>query len=148
MTLHPTIPQSLLLACAPIGRLDADAVADALARGLAVGGWPETDRYALRGACADPELAQTLAEDRFDRRLHGSRALVIAVEQLSRDGFAGTAAFDLATRARQGGVPAFAIAARAEIDAFTARMLDLQVVLQARGARGLERAGERLAAVI
>jgi len=138
----------VLLACAPIGRLHADGVAAALALGLATGGWAETDSYALREAYTGAELAQALAEDRFEIRLRRARALVIAVEQLVRDGLAATAAFDLATRARQGGVPAFAVAARAEIDPFTARMLDLQVVLQARGPLGLQRAGERLAEAI
>jgi glycerate kinase len=147
-TTDPTIPRVPLLACDRIGRLGPGAVAEALARGLAAGGWPETDRYELHEAHAGPDLAEALAKDDFDRRLHRARALVIAVDELLRDDLAATAAFDLATRSRQGGVPTYALAGRVEIDAFTARMLDLQLVVQARGPRGLEQAARRLAAVI
>jgi hypothetical protein len=144
----PTIPRVVLLACAPIGGVQASGVAAALARGLAAGGWTETDAYPLDDDRAGPELAQALTEDRFERRLHRARALLIAVRELEQDGLPGTAAFDLATRARQGGVPAYAVAGRVEIDAFTARMLDLQLVLAAHGPGGLEQAGRRLAAAI
>ena len=40
-------------------------------------------------------------------------------------------AFEIATRARQAGVPAYAVTAENELDAFDARILDLQVILEA-----------------
>ena len=54
--------------------------------------------------------------------------------------------FEIATRARQAGVPAYAVTGENELDAFDARMLDLQVILEARTVRGLAAAGTKLAA--
>ena len=60
---------------------------------------------------------------------------------------AGSAAFEIATRARQAGVPAYAVTGENALGAFDARMLDLQLVLEARGPRGLAAAGRRLASL-
>lgn|GEM_PF-624702 len=57
-------------------------------------------------------------------------------------------AFEVATRARQGGVPAYAIAGISSLDAFDARILDLQEILLADSTRALTRAGKRLAGII
>jgi glycerate kinase len=56
--------------------------------------------------------------------------------------------FEIATRARQGGVPCYAIAAHNALDPFEARILDLQVVLEAGGERGLSAAGRKLAGLV
>ena len=57
-------------------------------------------------------------------------------------------AFEIATRARQGGVPAYAVTGENLLDAFDARILDLQVILQASSARALAAAGRRLAELV
>ena len=80
------------------------------------------------------------------RRAHAlARALVIALERLHERTLAGSRAFEIATRARQGGVPAYAVTAENALDAFDARILDLQLITQARSAKALTAAGRRLA---
>ncbi len=96
-----------------------------------------------------PAQLRGLLEGRgFDARMRPARAVIIAVEELSGETLAASAVFEIATRARQGGVPAYAVCARGELGAFDARMLDLQAVLRARGERALTAAGTRLAALI
>ena len=80
--------------------------------------------------------------------MHAARAVVIAVPALAEQTLAGSAAFEIATLARQCGVPCYAVAAKDELNEFDLRMLDLQLILKARGAGTLRTAGERLAGVI
>ena len=56
----------------------------------------------------------------------------------------GGGLFEVATRARQAGVPAYAVARRNDLDLFEMRILDLQVVLEAKDERELEGAGRAL----
>ena len=56
--------------------------------------------------------------------------------------------FEVATRARQSGVPCYAIVGEDALDAFDKRILDLDVVLEAASAGELERAGAALAALL
>jgi hypothetical protein len=73
---------------------------------------------------------------------------VIAAGRLADDTLAGSLAFEAATRARQGGVPACAVTAHHRLDPFEARIVDLQVVLEAGSARALAAAGRKLATLI
>jgi glycerate 2-kinase len=134
------IPETLLLASEPFGdRLSAEQVAAALARGLTAGGHPLVEQCPLTAG---------LAELGFDARMRRSRAVVIAAARLDERTLAGSLAFEIATRARQAGVPAYAVTACDELDSFDARMLDLQLVLEARDTPALVAAGKRLAAVV
>jgi hypothetical protein len=45
-------------------------------------------------------------------------------------------------------VPAYAVTGENALSLFDARILDLQVILQARDTRALRRAGEKLAGVV
>ena len=56
--------------------------------------------------------------------------------------------FEIATRARQAGVPAYAVAGRNRLDSFDARILDLQLVIEASSERALVAAGRTVATVI
>lgn len=141
------IPHHVLLACSRLaGGLDASAVADAIDRGLQRGGAPAPDICPLPARREDP--ARLLRRLDFDRRMLAARALVLAVARLTPRTLARSLAFELATRARQSGVPCYAIAARSTLDAFDGRMLDLQVVLQGGDAKELEAAGRRLAGIV
>jgi hypothetical protein len=80
--------------------------------------------------------------------MRAARAVVIARERLDDRTLAGSVAFEAATRARQGGVPAYAVTAHDELDPFEARIVDLQVVLQAADTRALSAAGKKLAALV
>ncbi len=70
------------------------------------------------------------------------RAVVIACARLHDRTLAGSVTFEVATRARQAGVPAYAVAGRDELDPFEARILDLQVISRPDAA-GAERGGPR-----
>lgn len=73
-----------------------------------------------------------------------ARAVVIATHRLDEQTLAGSPAFELATSARQNGVPAYAVTAENNLDPFDARMLDLQVILEVSSARALAAAGRKL----
>jgi glycerate kinase len=126
--------------------LAAAAVARALARGLTAGGVPAPDEFLLDGPAR--ETSRQLDELDFDGRMRASRAVIIAARALDEGTLAGRPAFEIATRARQAGVPAFAVAAASSLNDFDARILDLQAILIAADARALARTGRRLAELI
>ena len=137
----------LLLVGEPFGAtLGADAVSRWLARGMQEGGLPEPDVLTLPSDLrAGPELQGVLQREHFLQRLPAARALLIAAARLDGDVLQDTPAFELATRARQGGVPCYAVTAENGLDSFQARILDLQLVLQAGAPRSLLAAGHTLA---
>ncbi len=146
-TLTVGISHRLLLACEAFGpRLSGAAVAEAISRGIQDAGMPEPDACVLapkaQGALDPRRLLDDLG---FDARMRSARAVVIAPARLHEETLAGSVAFEIATRARQGGVPAYAIAAANTLGAFDARILDLQLILEARTREKLVAAGRELA---
>lgn len=140
------ISRTLLIAARPFGgRLDAERVATAIAKGLLDGGW-EVDLLALDDESESAAIALVRSPE-FDVRMRAARAVVIAEPLLDERTLAGTVAFEIATRARQGGVPAYAVTGENDLDSFDARILDLQTILQARTHRSLVSAGRKLAAI-
>jgi glycerate kinase len=143
------LPRAPLIAAGAFSRqMDAERVAHSLARGLAAGGRPQVDLCLLPGVEEDPALRELLVELHFDERMHVARAVIIAAARLHEETLAGSMTFEIATRARQGGVPAYAVTAENELDGFDARLLDLQAIFAARSARALESAGRRLAQIV
>ena len=141
------ISRTLLIAARPFGgRLGAEQVAGAIAEGLLDGGW-QVDLLPLDGESEDAAIALVRTPE-FDARMRAARAVVIAEPRLDERTLAGTVAFEIATLARQGGVPAYAVTGMDELDSFDARILDLQTVLQARSHRSLVSAGCRLAELV
>ncbi len=129
--------------------LAADKVGSALARGLRSVETLDCDLCPVSASTGAPaSVNQLLDELDFDRRLRAARCLVIAARRLANDTLAGSVSFEAATRARQGGVPAYAVSANDRLDPFEARILDLQVVLEASSPRALAAAGRRLAALV
>ena len=140
------IPQRLLLACGSFGpRLSATAVASALGRGIHDADRPEPDICILPLAETGSDARQLLDDVGFDVRMRQARAVVIAAERLQERTLAGSLTFEIATRARQGGIPAYAVTGENALDAFDARILDLQLILQARSRGALVAAGRKLA---
>ncbi len=137
----------LLLVSEPFGAsLGAAAAARSLARGLQEGGLPGPDVLALpAGLTAGPELQALLDLEHLAPRMDDARALVIAAARLDGDMLQDTPAFELATRARQGGVPCYAVTAKNGLDSFQERILDLQLVVEAGAPRSLQNAGRTLA---
>lgn len=141
------ISRTLLIAARPFGgRLDAERVATAIAEGLLDGGW-EVDLLALEIESDSAAIALVRSPE-FEARMRAARAVVIAEPQLDERTLAGTVAFETATRARQGGVPVYAVTGEDDLDSFDARILDLQTILQARTHRSLLDAGRELAAIV
>jgi hypothetical protein len=145
------ISKTVLVLAGPFGeRLDAGRVATAIARGLAAEGRLECDLCPLEadlGARAG-WTSKLLDQVDFDRRMRAARAVVIVCAHLDDRTLAGSIAFEAATRARQAGVPAYAVTGRDALDPFEARIVDLQVILEASTPRALSAAGRKLAALV
>jgi glycerate kinase len=153
------IPHVILVVAEPFEKTaHAEAVADAIGRGLrsddptlGVDAYliEEIEASAAQPSGADAvKLRASLEAADFDRRMRRARAVVIAAERLDRQTLLQRGAvFEIATRARQSGVPCYAVSGCNELDPFEARILDLQVVLQAGDVRGLRAAGRKLAEI-
>jgi glycerate 2-kinase len=141
-------PRHLLIATGPFPpSLPAAKVAAAIARGLCAAGGPTPDLCPLQPAEQSADLREQLDTLDFDTRMRAARALVIATERLEEQTLAGSPTFELATRVRQAGVPAYAVTATNALAPFDARILDLQLILEATGTRALANAGRKLAAL-
>lgn len=112
------------------------------AGGLAGGLW------AAFGAELRPGAVAVLEALGFDQRLRAARAVVAGEGRLDRQSLAGKALSEVATRARQMGVPCHAIVGSDELNGFERRILDLQVVLEASTLEELEGAGRQLAQIL
>lgn len=135
------ISQTLLVAASAFdSELDAERVSDAIARGLRAARW-SVDRCPLEAGAKLEALG-------FDARMRAARAVVIGEPRLREQTLAGSVAFEIATRARQGGVPAYAITRENLLDSFDTRILDLQTVLEAKTHRALIAAGSALAKLV
>jgi glycerate kinase len=147
------LPRTLLVVARSFDeRLSAQRVAAAIARGLEEGGWPTDlcpiDRAEAPAAGSADGVRALLDDLDFDARMRAARAVILAERRLREDTLTGSAAFEIATRARQAGVPAYAVTAENRLDSFDARILDLQAILEAAGARSLREAGRRLADLV
>ena len=144
------IPQSALIASGPFGdALSAEHVALAIAQGLRAGGAPQPDLCPIsvdQGQASD--VGALLEGLDFDVRMRQARAVILGERQLEEHALRGSVAFEIATRARQAGVPAYAVTGSNALDLFDARILDLQVVVQAGSRRALVAAGKRLARLV
>lgn len=112
------------------------------AGGLSGGLWAALDAELVPGA------AFVLNAVDFDARMHTARAVVTGEGRLDLQSLAGKAVSEIATRARQGGVPCSAIVGRRELDAMGARILDLEHVLEASTLSAIEAAGAAIAALL
>jgi glycerate kinase len=112
------------------------------AGGLSGGLWAEF------GAELVPGSAFVLDAVGFDRRMLAARAVITGEGRLDLQSLSGKLVSEVATRARQSGVPCYAVVGQDQLDQFGARILDLQLVLEAGSKRKLAAAGARLAEVV
>lgn len=112
------------------------------AGGLAGGLW------AAHGARLESGAAFVLSALGFDTRMVAARAVVVGEGRLDAQTLQGKIAGEIATRARQKGVPAHAVVGHNDLDPFEQRILDLGAILEASSLAGLEAAGTALAALI
>jgi glycerate kinase len=104
--------------------------------------------WAQYGATLEPGAAFVLRTLDFDDRLRAARAVIVGEGRIDEQTLQGKIAGEIATRARQGGVPCFAIVGRNDLDAFGARMLDLQRIVEAADLDAIAAAAASLADVI
>jgi glycerate kinase len=112
------------------------------AGGLAGGLW------GALGAELVPGASFVLDAVDFDPRMRSARAVLTGEGKLDQQSLAGKLVSEIATRARQTGVPCYAIVGTRELDSFGARILDLQAVVEAGTLAEIEDAARRLADVI
>lgn len=112
------------------------------AGGLSGGLWAEF------GAELVPGAQFVLDAVDFDRRMRSARAVVTGEGKLDQQSLAGKLVSEVATRARQAGVPCHAIVGTVELDTFGIRVLDLQAVIAASTPRQISAAARRLAEVL
>jgi glycerate kinase len=138
------------------GRLDAQAYEYAKTygrdpRGIALGGaagglagglWAACEAELVGGA---PFVLNALG---FDERMRAAYAVLTGEGRLDRQSLVGKAVGEVATRARQTGVPCHAVVGQNRLDAFDQRILDLQLILEAGTVEQLEHAGERLSELL
>ena len=148
------ISRTVLIATERFGEgLSAERVGAAIGRGLQAG----DPTLAVDVCPIEPtegqDARELLGALDFDTRMHAARAVVVGAGRLDErtllnDRGGASATFEIATRARQAGVPAYAVTAQNAMSLFDTRILDLQVILQARDTRALRRAGEKLAGLM
>jgi glycerate kinase len=104
--------------------------------------------WAQYGAALEPGAAFVLRALDFDARMRASRAVIVGEGRIDEQTLQGKIAGEIATRARQSGVPCFAIVGSDALDDFGARMLDLQRVLEATDLDAIAAAAASLVDVI
>ena len=104
--------------------------------------------WAAFDAVLEPGSAFVLDALRFDERMLASRAVITGEGKLDHQSLAGKLVSEIATRARQSGVPCHAVVGRRDLDPFGARVLDLQVIREAGTPAALREAGRALAEVV
>ncbi|MFL5816630.1 MAG: glycerate kinase [Conexibacter sp.] len=100
--------------------------------------------WAALGAELVPGAGFVLDALRFDARLKEAGAVFTGEGKLDEQSLEGKAVGEVATRARQRGVPCHAIVGEAELDRFGRRLLDLDNVVEATTLEEVERAAEAL----
>ena len=104
--------------------------------------------WAQYGAALEPGAPFVLGSLDFDARMRAARAVIVGEGRIDEQTLQGKIAGEIATRARQSGVPCFAIVGSSDLDAFGARMLDLQRVIEAPDLDAIAAAAASLADVI
>ena len=95
------------------------------AGGLAGGLW------AAHGAVLEPGAPWVLDALGFDARMRAARCVIAGEGRLDGQSLLGKVTGEIGTRTRQAGVPLHAIVGQDAMDAFSKRMIDLQVVEEA-----------------
>ena len=104
--------------------------------------------WAAYGAVLEPGATFVLDALDYDARMRAAAAVIVGEGRLDETSLQGKVLGEAATRARQAGVPCFAIVGTNALDLFGARMLDLQRVLEAPTLAEIERAAASLADVL
>jgi len=106
------------------------------------GPWTELGARVVAGA------AFVLSALGFDERMRAAHAVIVGEARLDAATLRGGVAGEIATRARQSGVPCHAVVGTNLADRFEARILDLQAIHEATALDAIETAAEELAAYL
>ena len=112
------------------------------AGGLAGGLW------AVHGAHLEPGAAFVLDALGFDERMRAARCVITGEGRIDEQTLQGKVVGEIGTRTRQAGVPLHAIVGENALDPFGARMIDLQLVVEASTLAEIEASAHRLGALI
>jgi glycerate kinase len=104
--------------------------------------------WAAFGADLVPGAAFVLDQVGFDARMRAARAVITGEGKLDMQSLVGKVVSEVATRARQSGVPCHAVVGTRELDSMGARILDLDRVLECTDLGELEAAGAELAGIL
>lgn len=108
------------------------------AGGLSGGLWAAVGAELVAGAGA---VLDALG---FDARMRASRAVITGEGRLDRQSLVGKLVSEVATRARQAGVPCHVVVGEDAMEPFDARILDLQMIVEAGTIPEFEEAGAAL----
>ena len=97
--------------------------------------------WAALGAELVPGAAFVLDAVGFDTRMRAAKAVVTGEGKLDEQSLVGKVVSEVATRARQSGVPCHAIVGTRRLDSMGARILDLDHILEATTLEEIEAAG-------
>ncbi len=100
--------------------------------------------WARFGAELIPGASFVLDAVDYDARMRRALAVVTGEGRLDRQSLIGKLVSEVATRARQSGVPCNAVVGENDLDLFDLRILDLQLVQEARTLEQIEAAARRL----
>lgn len=101
--------------------------------------------HAALGATIEPGAPFVLNALDTDRRMRAARFVIVGEGRIDRTTLSGKGPGELATRARQAGVPTHAVVGINAISAFDARIIDLMEIIEATTRDELVAAGRRLA---
>ena len=101
--------------------------------------------WAKYGAKLEPGAPFVLDTLGFDERMRAARAVITGEGRMDDTTLRGKIAAEVATRARQAGVPCHAVVGQNGIDPFGQRLLDIQEIVEATTIEELETAGQKLA---
>lgn len=130
------VPTEVLVAADSFGgTFTATEVAEALVHGLAASGQPaRVSRLAEGGTAIVPPVSE----------IRAARAVVTCTDRLDRESLVGSLLSEVATTARQAGVPCHAVVGSNQLDLFDIRILDLQLVVEATTLAEIETAGAEI----
>jgi glycerate kinase len=112
------------------------------AGGLSGGLWAQ---YGAKLEAGAPFVLDALG---FGERLRAARAVITGEGRMDETTLRGKIAAEVATQARQAGVPCYAVVGQNGMDPFGQRLLDIQEIVEATTLAEMEAAGERLGALM
>src|SRR3954470_13330187 len=104
--------------------------------------------WAACGAVLEPGASFVLDAIGFNDRMRAARCVITGEGKLDAQSLQGKVVGEIGTRTRQGGVPLHAIVGCDAMDAFSKRMIDLQIVREASTSDMIEASAHALGALI